>query len=124
VPGAARRFDARPGPALPARRSGFERRAVLRYRIGFTQEQHAVPKKTTPFNFEQSLKDLERLVEELEKGELGLEESLEQFERGIALTRDCQQALAAAEQKVRLLSETSGQLEPFTGPKDAIPDDA
>ncbi|MCS3902729.1 exodeoxyribonuclease VII small subunit [Methylohalomonas lacus] len=59
------------------------------------------------FDFEAALAELEQLVERMEQGELSLEESLQQFERGIALTRACQQALQAAEQKVQiLLNET------------------
>ena len=63
-------------------------------------------RKTTPksIDFEKSLKQLEALVEKLEKGELSLEESLKQFELGVKLTRECQQALQAAEQKVSVLS--------------------
>lgn len=55
-------------------------------------------------NFEKSLKQLETLVENLEKGELSLEESLKQFEQGIKLTRECRQALQNAEQKISILS--------------------
>lgn len=66
--------------------------------------------KTDGFDFEQSLVELEQLVEQMEQGDLSLEESLKQFERGVALTRACQQALAAAEQKVQiLLDKNSGQ---------------
>ena len=59
--------------------------------------------------------ELENLVESLEKGDLSLEESLKSFERGVELTRSCQQALDEAEQKVRILSSDSEQaeLEPF-----------
>ncbi len=58
-------------------------------------------KKSYPF--EQSLDKLEKLVEKMEEGDLSLEESLKTFEEGIKLTRECQQALAHAEQKVKLL---------------------
>ncbi|MDH3645182.1 MAG: exodeoxyribonuclease VII small subunit [Gammaproteobacteria bacterium] len=54
-------------------------------------------------DFEKSLAELETLVERLEKGDLPLEQTLEHFERGIALTRSCQQALKEAEQKVEIL---------------------
>ncbi|MDY6942538.1 MAG: exodeoxyribonuclease VII small subunit [Pseudomonadota bacterium] len=66
-------------------------------------------------DFEHALAELEKLVEDLEKGELPLEQSLSQFERGIALTRTCQRALQNAEQKVRVLAETDGEqtLTPF-----------
>jgi len=59
-------------------------------------------------DFEQSMRDLEALVEKLEKGDLPLEEALRQFERGVALTRACQSALKAAEQKVEILLRNGG----------------
>ena len=63
---------------------------------------------TRRVNFEKSLKQLENLVEKLEKGELSLEESLKQFEEGIKLTRECRQALKNAEQKISVLSNKNG----------------
>jgi exodeoxyribonuclease VII small subunit len=68
-----------------------------------------------PLSFEDALSELESLVDTLEKGELSLEDSLKTFERGVKLTRTCQEALKEAEQKVRMLSqpgEDSG-LEPY-----------
>jgi len=62
-----------------------------------------MPKKTEKLNFEKSLEELDALVNKLEDGELSLEESLSAFERGIKLTRECQQHLSDAEQKVSLL---------------------
>ena len=57
--------------------------------------------------------ELEALVERLERGDLTLEESLKQFERGVVLARSCQTALKAAEQKVEiLLKPASGDAEP------------
>ena len=72
-------------------------------------------RKKSSLDFEQSLADLQVLVERLENGELSLEESLSAFEQGIGLTRDCQAALSQAEQKVQILLERDGQLtsEPF-----------
>lgn len=67
-------------------------------------------KKATP-DFEQSLADLQALVERLESGELSLEDSLNAFEQGIRLTRECQGALSQAEQKVQMLLERDGELE-------------
>ena len=61
-----------------------------------------------PVEFEAALEELEALVTRMEEGELPLEEALRQFERGIRLTRDCQQALREAEQKVDLLMEKAG----------------
>jgi exodeoxyribonuclease VII small subunit len=66
-------------------------------------------------DLEGALEKLELLVESLEQGDLSLEESLKAFEAGIKLTRQCQETLAAAEQKVQLLIEKNGMLksEPF-----------
>jgi len=55
--------------------------------------------------FEETLAALETLVEQLEKGDLSLEESLKSFEQGVKLTRACQTALQEAEQKVQILLE-------------------
>jgi len=59
-------------------------------------------------DFEASLKELETLVETMEKGDLSLEDSLSHFERGVQLSRTCQQALKDAEQKVEILMQKSG----------------
>jgi len=74
-------------------------------------------KASKPMDFEQSLAQLEGLVEKLENSEFTLEQSLEAFEQGVKLTRQCQQALAQAEQKVQVLMEENGQSEavPFEG---------
>ena len=71
-------------------------------------------KKKTPA-FEEALQELEALVESLEQGDQPLELSLQSFERGVALTRVCQQALDEAEQKVRILNthQPDSDLEPF-----------
>ena len=78
-------------------------------------------RKKASIDFEQSLADLQALVERLENGELSLEESLAAFEQGIALTRDCQGALAQAEQKVQILLERDGALaaQPFDAEPEA-----
>jgi exodeoxyribonuclease VII small subunit len=60
-------------------------------------------------DFEQSLAELESLIERLERGDLPLEEALKAFERGVALTRHCQASLQAAQQKVEILLKKSGQ---------------
>jgi exodeoxyribonuclease VII small subunit len=69
-----------------------------------------------PPNFEESLAELEQLVERMEQGNLPLEDALKLFERGIQLTRACQKSLKEAEQKVRILVEENGEptLKPFT----------
>lgn len=67
---------------------------------------------TENFNFEASLQQLEQLVQQMEQGNLSLEESMQAFEKGVALTRQCQQALDAAEQKVQvLMQDAEGRLQ-------------
>ncbi len=75
-------------------------------------------KKDSP-NFEATLSELEGIVQSLETGDLSLEDSLSTFERGIALTRQCQTALQDAEQRVSILMEQDGeQVEtPFDAPE-------
>jgi exodeoxyribonuclease VII small subunit len=72
-------------------------------------------KKKTALDFEQSLHTLEQLVESMEGGDMTLEKSLEAFEQGIKLTKECQQALREAEQKVEILLGKNGEetLQPF-----------
>ena len=60
-------------------------------------------------DFETAMRDLEALVERLERGDLPLEESLAAFERGVMLTRTCQTALKEAEQKVEILLKKAGE---------------
>ena len=66
--------------------------------------------KKVAVNFEKAIKDLEKIVEELESGDLSLEESLKAFEKGIKLTRQCQGELEKAELKVQKLGEENGEL--------------
>ncbi|MDX1442367.1 MAG: exodeoxyribonuclease VII small subunit [Gammaproteobacteria bacterium] len=72
-----------------------------------------MPKKTTSrksdAGFEKSLAELEKLVERMEDGDQKLEDALKDFERGIELTRHCQQALQEAELKVSKLLEENGE---------------
>ena len=74
-------------------------------------------------DFEQALAELESLVERLERGDLPLDEALKTFERGVELTRHCQAALKAAQQKVEILLRRGGQtgIEPFSVPEDGPP---
>lgn len=58
-------------------------------------------------DFEQALQELERLVSQLEQGDLSLSQSLDTFERGVSLSRLCQQQLQQAEQRVQILLEQS-----------------
>ncbi len=68
-------------------------------------------KKSKSLDFEKALAELENLVETMEQGDISLEESLKQFERGVELTRQCQTALKDAEQKVKILMSKSEQAE-------------
>lgn len=68
-------------------------------------------------DFEQALTELEKIVKELEAGNLSLEKSLELFERGVKLARFCKEKLTEAELKVnKLIKEREGVFteEPFT----------
>jgi len=65
-------------------------------------------KKTSP-DFETAMVELEALVSKIEDGDLPLEESLKEFEKGIKLARICQQALEEAEQRVKILTAEGEQ---------------
>ncbi|HYX41957.1 MAG TPA: exodeoxyribonuclease VII small subunit [Pyrinomonadaceae bacterium] len=60
-------------------------------------------KKAEAQTFESSLAALEQIVRELERGELPLERSLELFEQGVRLSRECQERLQAAERRIEVL---------------------
>ncbi len=80
-------------------------------------QRHSMPaKKSSTTNFETQLEELESIVAQLETGELPLEESLKVFEKGVKLSRQCQQLLSEAEQKVTILMENQEQN--FTAPED------
>ncbi|PHS12663.1 MAG: exodeoxyribonuclease VII small subunit [Kangiella sp.] len=64
-------------------------------------------KKSETASFEKQLEALETIVQDLETGDLTLEESLSQFEKGVVLTKDCQSILNTAEQKVSILTNGS-----------------
>jgi exodeoxyribonuclease VII small subunit len=69
-------------------------------------------------SFEESLKKLEAIVDQLEKGDLSLEESIRLFEEGVGLSAACKKELEAAEGKVQMLvKQRDGSLktEPFPG---------
>ena len=66
--------------------------------------------KKTDINFEKALVELEGIVEDLESGDLSLENSLKSFEKGIKLARQCQEQLSKAELQVQKLIEENGEL--------------
>jgi exodeoxyribonuclease VII small subunit len=63
-------------------------------------------------HFERSIEELEKIVRQLEKGELSLEDSLKQFEEGIGLARRCQDVLKQAEQKIETLTAAQSNVDP------------
>lgn len=71
--------------------------------------------KKPSIDLEKSMQELEQVVEQLEGGDLTLDKSLQQFEKGVKLSRDCQAALTNAEQKVQVLMKS--------GLKDIDPED-
>ncbi|MDG6098116.1 exodeoxyribonuclease VII small subunit [Alteromonas sp. ZYF713] len=74
-------------------------------------EEGSVSDKATATSpsFEQTISELETIVNEMEQGDLPLHEALKKFERGIELSRLSQKALVEAEQKVRILTEQNGE---------------
>ena len=75
-----------------------------------------------PVDLEKSLAELETIVEQLESGELPLDKSLKEFERGVRLSRECQGALQDAEQRVQVLM--GGELKDFDGADDETEEDS
>jgi len=71
--------------------------------------------------FEDCLQQLEKIVEQLERGDLSLEQSLKLFEEGVQLSNSCRQELEAAEGKVEILMRQGSKLQPE--PFEAIGDD-
>ena len=73
-------------------------------------------KKPENQSFEESMDELESIVNNLEQGDLSLEESMTLFERGLSLSSASQKKLTTAEQKIQILLNNNGeeQLQPFT----------
>ncbi|HIF9445108.1 TPA: exodeoxyribonuclease VII small subunit [Photobacterium damselae] len=66
-------------------------------------------KKTENMAFEEALDELDLIVNELESGNIALEDALKKFERGIALARSSQQKLTQAEQRVEILLQADDE---------------
>lgn len=69
-----------------------------------------------PVPFEKALQKLEKIVSDLESGDVSLEEALKKYEEGVRLSRECQSKLSQAEKKIEILTKSmSGDLvpEPF-----------
>lgn len=69
-----------------------------------------MPARKKTADFESSLKRLEDIVRQMEQGDMPIEDALKYFEEGVSLTRDCQQTLDKAEQKVKVLVESRGEI--------------
>jgi exodeoxyribonuclease VII small subunit len=61
--------------------------------------------QTPPKSFEDALSELERILSDIEAGEIGLEESLTRYERGVFLIQHCRAVLATAEKQIELLTK-------------------
>ena len=70
------------------------------------------PAKNQPQNFEAAMTELERIVADMESGQMPLEQSLAAYKRGAELLQYCQAALTDAQQQVQILE--NGALKPFT----------
>lgn len=81
-------------------------------------DKHRSPAEAAPA-FEESLDELQQIVAELDDGSLGLEESMQRFEKGISLLRHCYEVLEQAEQRIEILTGTDSQGNPLTAPFDA-----
>lgn len=76
-----------------------------------------MPAKKSTLKFEQALQELEQLVEALEQGDLDLDDALQQFARGVELSRNCQKILSQAEQRVEKLLKAEGKPIPANLPE-------
>ena len=88
-----------PGKATPT--SAHE--ADLLAETSLAGSAQAPGNQDTPLDFERALADLEVLVQQLESGELSLEQGLEAYRRGVQLVRQCQERLEHVEQQVKVL---------------------
>jgi exodeoxyribonuclease VII small subunit len=82
--------------------------------LAVTRKEKTVTKSALP-DLETSLSDINTLIEQMEQGELSLEQSLERFERGIHLIKHAQKILQEAEHKVQILIQNNNQadLQPY-----------
>jgi len=61
-------------------------------------------------NFETSMEQLEKIVQELEKGDLNLDDSIKRFEEGMKISKDCNKVLEEAEKKITVLINENGEI--------------
>ncbi len=68
---------------------------------------HQVKKAAAEANFEDAMKRLEQLVEQMESGELALEDLIVRYEEGMKLVKVCQERLASAEERIEIITRNS-----------------
>src|SRR5579872_5802669 len=88
--------------------------ALIRGRsaVSFNYNEAMPEESTSTVNFEARLEELERIVKELERGDLPLEESLKLFESGMKLSADCKRQLEEAETRVEILIKRGSEIVP------------
>ena len=75
-----------------------------------------MPDPDKPLTFEQALAELEKIVHDLEDGQIGLEDSLARYEKGVGLLKRCYGQLRQAEQRIQLLTGIDGEDQPTARP--------
>lgn len=71
----------------------------------------SMPKATKSFNFAKSFEDLQKIVDDLESGDVDLNEALKQYEDGLKLVQQCKKQLSEVENKVKVIKEKYGDIE-------------
>lgn len=61
-------------------------------------------------SFEEQMEDLEKIVGELEKGDLNLDDSVTKFEEGIKISKECSETLEEAQKKITMLIDNNGEI--------------
>ncbi len=74
------------------------------------------PPAETPLKFEEGLEELQQIVQMLESGQLGLDEALDKYQRGIEVLKECHLVLERTERKIELLSGVDAEGNPITRP--------
>ncbi len=85
-------------------------RAFLRSKMNSMPE--GAEEKQPGVSFEACLEELEKVVKELESGDLPLEKALELFERGVSLSESCRKQLEEAETRLEILMKKDGKIQP------------
>ena len=65
-------------------------------------------KEEKPMSFEEAMGQLEKIVEQIAGGKIGLEETMDRYEQGMELVKKCRSILERAEQRIQVLSESDG----------------